>query len=396
MISSYLAPSTFPINQLTENTRFVATTLHGLEEVLASELLALGARDIEKLRRAVAFKGDLGFMYKANLSLRTALRILFPIAQFEAGNERHLYDNVNQLAWEEFMDVDETLAIDAVLNTDLFRHSQFVAQKTKDAIADRFRTKYKKRPSVDLRDPHLRINIHIHDDRVTLSLDSSGDLLYKRGYRGQTGVAPLNEVLAAGMILLSGWDGKTPFCDPMTGSGTLATEAALIAGNIPPGYFRSTFGFMRWRNFDEPLWNTIYDAAIKKISPPAEKLIFASDASANNLKKAKQNFRAAQVDDLIAARTSQFQELEKPAPRGVLIMNPPYGERMSKDDSAALYRSFGDALKKNWTGWQAWLISSNLEAIKKIGLQASKKIVLYNGALECRYLRYEMYEGTRK
>lgn len=378
----------------------LAKTLFGFEELLASELLKLGAKNIEVHNRAVSFTGDKGFMYKANLCLRTALRILKPIKTFKVSNEQSLYNEMQKMNWDEYMDASGTLAIDCVLNTDLFSHSMFIAQKAKDAIVDQFREKYSIRPSVDLDHPTLKINLHIFKDTCTVSLDSSGDSLHKRGYRDNTNLAPLNEVLAAGMILLSEWDKKSNFIDPMCGSGTLLIEAALIANNIPPGYFRKEFGFERWKDFDEDLWALIYDAAIDKISNNTQQII-GVEVSGNVARKAKKNVYLSKTEDVIRVNHAAFEEFEPPidgfpGKKGVVIINPPYGERMDKDDINALYKSIGDTLKKKYSGYDAWIISSNMEALKCIGLRPSRKITLFNGPLECKFMKYQLYQGTKK
>ncbi|MFL5754054.1 MAG: class I SAM-dependent RNA methyltransferase [Bacteroidia bacterium] len=373
-----------------------ATTMYGLEEVLAEELLKLGAREISTHNRIVNFTGDKGFMYKANLSLRTALKVLVPIHRFIANNEQRLYDGIKQIDWNEYLEKDNTLAVEATLNTDNFNHSQFVAQKTKDAIVDQFRDKFGVRPNVDLQHPTVKINVHIFRDEVTVSLDSSGPSLYKRGYREDTNLAPLKEVLAAGMIILSGWDRRTTFIDPMCGSGTLLTEAALMANNIPPGYFRQEFGFMKWKNFDKALWDTIYESAINKITDHQQTII-GIDISSNVLKKARENIKNCKAEDIVKVQCADFFEFEPPKTRGTVIINPPYGERMDKDgDVTVLYKKIGDKLKKDFSGYTAWIISSNAEAIKHIGLRPTRKITLYNGALECKFLKFELYEGTKK
>lgn len=375
--------------------RMTAKTMYGLEEVLVGELSKLGARNIEKHNRAVSFTGDKGFLYKANLCLRTALRILVPITTFRVGNEQDLYNGIKKIDWEQYMGVHDTLAVDCSLNSDLFTHSQYLSQKAKDAVVDQFRDKHGKRPSVDLDHPSLRINLFIYKDQCTVSLDSSGESLHKRGYRELTNLAPLNEVLAAGMVMLSGWDRHFNFVDPMCGSGTLLIEAALIANNIPPGYYRKEFGFERWKDFDKDLWELITDSAINKIANHEVKLLGA-DISRNVARKAHSNVEEAKVDDVVQITTSAFEDLEAPKGRGTLILNPPYGERMNKEDINALYKSIGDTLKKNWSGYEAWLITSNMEAVKHIGLRPSRKITLFNGPLECKFLKFEMYAGTKK
>lgn len=378
-----------------EDFRMVAKTMFGMEEILAAELLKLGAKNIEQGNRAVSFTGDKGFMYKANLSLRTALRVLRPIDSFKVSDEKSIYNGMQRTAWSQFMSHKDTLAIDCSLGTDLFTHSQYVSQLAKDAVVDQFRSAYGSRPSVDLEDPSLRINLHVAGDTCTVSLDSSGDSLHKRGYRDQTNLAPINEVLAAGMVLLSGWDKRSHFVDPMCGSGTILVEAALYANNIPPGYFRDSFGFEHWRDFDHELWNTIYDSAINRITDHEPQML-GIEISPNVAKKGKENIKLAKVDDIVKIQVADFREVDPPQGRGTVIMNPPYGERMDKDDINALYKSIGDTFKKRYKGYDAWMISSNMEAFKHVGLRPSRRITLYNGALECKFMKFEMYEGTKK
>jgi putative N6-adenine-specific DNA methylase len=386
------------MNEPPNDLKLLAKTFFGLEEVLEEELLKLGARDIVKHTRAVSFTGDIGFIYKCNLNLRTALRILVTIAEFEVRDEQSLYNQIKKIDWEQYMGVDETLAIDCVLNTRLFTHSQYISQKTKDAIADQFREKYVKRPSVDLENPTLRLNIHIYETKCTVSIDSSGESLHKRGYRDKTNLAPINEVLAAGLVLLSGWDKRRNFIDPMCGSGTLLIEAALIAANIPPGYYRLNFGFMHWRRFlafDETLWQTIYDSAISRIITDTPKL-YGGELSHNVARIAKENVKLAKVEDMVNIREGDIKDFEAPEGGGVVIVNPPYGERMHKDNLDELYKSIGDTFKKRFAGYTCWIISSNQDALKNVGLRPSRKIPIYNGQLECRFMKYEMYSGTKR
>ncbi len=378
--------------------KMIAKTIFGLEEVLSVELQRLGARNVEIHNRAVSFTGDKGFMYKANLCLRTALRILVPIQSFKVTDEKSLYDAIQSINWENYMDVTDTLAIDTVLSSDLFTHSQYLSQKAKDAIVDQFRAKHGERPSVDLDKPTLRIHLHVVGDDCSVAFDSSGESLHKRGYRDKTNLAPINEVLAAGMILLTGWDKRTNFVDPMCGSGTILIEAAMIANNIPPGYYRDEYGFEKWKKFmafDDELFNTIFDSAIDKITNHEQKII-GGDISRNVAKKAKENVKLAKVDDIVNIQTCAMQEMEVPAGRGVVIMNPPYGERMVKDNIEELYKAIGDTFKKSFSGYDCWVISSNMEAFKHVGLRPSRKITLFNGQLECKFMKYEMYAGTKK
>ena len=380
------------------NFKMIAKTIFGLEETLSQELLRLGAKDIEEHNRAISFTGDIGFMYKANLCLRTALRILVPFHTFKVTDEKSFYDSIQAINWEDYIDVTDTLAIDTVLNSDLFTHSQYLSQKAKDAIVDQFRAKHNQRPSVDLDKPTLRINIHIYNDTCTLSFDSSGESLHKRGYRDKTNLAPINEVLAAGLVLLTGWDKRTNFIDPMCGSGTILIEAALIANNIPPGYYREDYGFERWKKFmpfDEQLWNTIFDSAVNKITNHEQKIL-GGEISPNVAKKAKENIKNAKVEDVVSIKIGDMKDFEVPAGRGVVVINPPYGERMDKDNIDELYKMMGDTFKKNFSGYDCWILSSNMEAFKQVGLRPSRKIALFNGQLECRFMKFEMYQGTKK
>lgn len=372
-----------------------ATTFFGLEEVLATELRKLGAKDVEPFKRGVSFTGDLGFMYKANFSLRTALRILVPIYKFEAYNEHQLYDGIKKFDWSQFMGVDDTIAIEAVANSDNFTHSLYIEQKTKDAICDQFREKTGKRPSVDLKAPTLRIYIHIFRDEVSVSLDSSGDILYKRGYREDIVDAPIKEVLAAGIVLISDWQPHLPLIDGMCGSGTLAIEAALYANNIPAGIFRKDFGFMRWKNYDEKLFETITESAIARIKEN-DVHILANDISDKSLNITKHNVQVAKVDDVISFSRKSFFDIKVDKPMGTVLLNPPYDERMKKEDIVTFYKQIGDKLKKDFAGWTCWIITSNLDAAKFIGLRPTRKITLFNGSLECRLFKFEMYAGTKK
>lgn len=376
----------------------VAKTIFGLEETCAGELRRIGAENIEQHNRAVSFEGNIGVMYKANLLVRTALRILVPVHSFNVSNEHDLYDQIRKIDWAVYLSAEDTIAIDTVLNTTLFNHSQYISQKAKDAIADQFRERFGSRPSVDLDRPTLRINLHIFKDLCTLAFDSSGESLHKRGYRAKTNLAPINEVLAAGLVLLTGWDGRKPLVDPMCGSGTILIEAAMIATGIPCGIHRQWFGFQHWHSYlpyDSALWNTIFNAAIERISNAEVKLL-GCELSPHVARKAKENIKWAKVEDMVHITHSDFRDFSPPGESGTVIMNPPYGERMDEDNIRELYKSIGDTFKKRYTGYDCWLISSNIEALKFIGLRPSRKLTLYNGQLECRYLKYNMYEGTKK
>lgn len=381
------------------NFPLVAKTVFGLEEVCMQELQGIGATDIEKHNRAVSFKGDLSVLYKANYLVRTALRILVPVISFDVENEHQLYDKVKKIKWEDYLDVNDTLAIDCVLNTQIFNHSQFIAQKTKDAIVDRFRDRFGKRPNVDLAQPTLRIHLHIYQNTCNIAFDSSGDSLHKRGYREKTNLAPINEVLAAGLVLLTGWDKQCDFIDPMCGSGTIPIEAAMIAANIPCGTHRAHFGFMQWKKylpFNDEMWQQIKQEAHSQIKTENIAHVYGSDISHNVARKAKENVNRANVAHIVKIRNvdMQFYEIENDG--GVVLLNPPYGERMVQDDIATLYKTIGDTFKHRFTGYNCFLITSNMKALKYVGLKASRKIPVYNGPLECRLVKYEMYSGTKR
>ncbi len=378
-----------------ENYRLIAKTIAGLEEVLAAELTALGAEDIEILKRAVSFSGNLELMYNANLWCRTALRILKPIMVFKVNNNDDLYNNVNGYEWEKLFNTEQTFSIDSVVGGEVFTHSQFVAQKTKDAIVDRFRKLYNKRPSVDIQAPDMRINIHIYKDDCTISLDSSGESLHKRGYRLTASEAPMSEVLAAGLVLLSGWDKKSNFVDPMCGSGTIACEAAMIALNIAPARYRKNWGFEHWRDFDIKLWKKIKSECDNQMVK-YEGTILASDISERAVQIAKGNIRSAGLSDTIKLTHHAFADLVPPPSPGVLVCNPPYGERIKEDDMLSLYKGIGDAFKKNYSGYDAWVISSDLQLIKFVGLRPTRKIPIFNGQLECRFMKFSIYDGSKK
>jgi len=373
----------------------VAKTITGLEEVLAAELRALGANDVELLKRAVSFKGDKALMYKANQWSRTALRILKPLKSFTLVNEEDLYTELRQIPWEDYMDVHKTLAMDAVVNDSLFTHSHFVALRAKDAVVDYFRDKFGRRPSVNTENPDLRINIHLQNNICDISLDSSGTSLHKRGYRQIVGEAPMSEVLAAGLILLSGWDKQSNFLDPMCGSGTLLIEAALIANNIPPSTYREDFGFMKWKDFDAELWENLKNEAFD-LQTEFDYKIIGSDISERNLSSAIRNVRSAHLHKDIELSVGSFENIVPPEGTGMLITNPPYGERIQVHDIIQLYRQIGDTLKQKFAGWQTWVISGDLLAIKHIGLKPTKRITVFNGQLECKFNKFEIYEGSKK
>ena len=376
------------------NFEMIAKTYHGLEDVLAKELLQLGAQDIKTLRRAVKFKGDIGFMYKANLSLRTAVRIIKPIKSFKVKNEDEFYEALKSIDWEEYMTIDDKFVVDAFVNSSYFNHSLYIALKTKDAIVDQFRDKCGMRPDVDLDNPNLRINIHISEDICTVSLDSSGKSLHKRGYRLETNEAPISEALASGLILLSGWDKKSHFVDGMCGSGTFLIEAAMIAANIPANIHRAHFAFEDWPDYDPELWSLIKSSQLKKSSDCYGKII-GYDIDPHTIESAKINIANAGLEEYIDLNCENFFDTVKPEGPTHLVFNPPYGVRL-QGDIPQIYQSIGDTLKKNYSGAEAWFLTSHMEGLKHVGLRASRKIEIFQAKLECRFVKYEMYIGTKK
>ncbi len=380
-----------------ENFNIIVTTLAGLEEVVAEELRELDMEYIKVGNRAVTCSGNLRQLYEANMWCRTAIRILKPISNFKARDEKNLYEQVQKINWADYIKLDQTIAIDAVVSHSTFEHSLFVAQLTKDAIVDQFRQATGERPSVDRIRPDIRLNLHMHENMVTLSLDSSGDSLHRRGYRLQTNVAPLNEVLAAGIIALSGWDKKSTFVDPMCGSGTFLIEAAMMAQNIAPGLFRrDPFGFENWRDYNEQLFEMVWKTAEAKEKKAPQATIIGYDLDADYIEAAQTNINNTGLQDVIQLKQADFFETTAPTEQGVVVMNPPYNERILSDDINLLYKNIGDTLKNNYQGFDAFVLTGNLEAAKSIGLRASRRIPLYNGPIDCRLLKYELYRGTRR
>lgn len=369
-------------------------TLFGLETVLTEELHALGVHQVEPLTRAVRFAGNDEILYRCNLWLRTALSVLKPIDTFYAHHENQLYKRVQRIRWSDYLTPDQTFAIESTTHSELFRHSKYAALKTKDAIADQFRSERGVRPSVDTENPNLLIDLHISDKQVTLSLDSSGNTLDRRGYRLNRTEAPLNEVLAAGLLKLSGWDARSPLLDPLCGSGTIVIEAALMAAGRPPGLERS-FSFENWPGIQRDLWAQIRKE-YQRAAPPAKPFIFARDADPAAIATAKKNALRAGVAAWIDFGQQNFFDSAAPRENCLLVMNPPYGERLKPETILDFYTKIGDTLKSSYQDCEAWILSANFEALKSIGLRSSKKIKLFNGALECRFQRYELYAGSRK
>lgn len=374
----------------------IAKTYQGLEEVLAQELTELGADNIEMGRRMVSFTGNKEMLYRANFSLRTAIRILKPLKRFTAVNPDEVYEAVKAIPWETYLTTGNTFAVDEVIFSDSeeFRHTKFVAYRVKDAVVDYFREKTGKRPGVRVNKPDMLLNIHIAGTCCTLSLDSSGESLHRRGYRQEALEAPLSEVLAAGMILLTGWRGECDLIDPMCGSGTIPIEAALIARNIAPGVFRQGYAFEKWPDFDRELFETIYNDDSQEREFTHKIYGYDNSPMANEI--ATRNVKAAGVSRDVVLKLQPFQQFEKPAEKSIIVTNPPYGERISTNDLLGLYQMIGEKLKFCFTGNQAWILSYREECFDQIALKPTRKIPLLNGSLECQFRQYEIFEGNYK
>lgn len=375
--------------------QFIGKTLYGLENLLAKELSDLGAEEISIANRAVLFSGDTGLMYKANYMLRTAMSVLMQIREFRIRSADDLYNKALDIEWDRYMNVEDTFSVVPVVQSPYFNHTGFAGLRLKDAIADYFRKKCGKRPAVDASEPSVLVNLHISNQSVTISLDSTVVPLFRRGYRQEQAAAPLNEVLAAGMLLLSGWNAGSDLTDPMCGSGTIPVEAGMIACNIPPGRLRQFFGFQKWKNYENDLFNAIKRDCDASIKQPDIK-ISASDISEQAVMQAVKNIKIAGLDTFISAEKKDFRDLRPSGSEGFVFINPPYGERLLPEDTDALYNMIGSTLKHNFPGHTAWLISSNRESLKHIGLKPKEKHILYNGALECLFLKYELYAGSRR
>lgn len=377
-----------------EEFELIAKTFQGLEEVLAKELVALGANNVQIGRRMVSFTGDKALMYKANFHLRTAVRILKPILHFKASDADQVYNVIKSIEWENYLDANSTFSVDSVVYSDVFRHSKFVAYRVKDAIADYFNEKTGRRPSVRLNNPDLIFHIHIAQEDCTLAFDSSGESLHRRGYRVETGAAPINEVLAAGLIMLTGWDGECDFIDPMCGSGTLPIEAALIARNIAPGVYRQGYAFEKWRDFDSDLFRSIYedDSNEREFNHK----IYGYDVDGRMVACARKNIKSAMMGDIIEVECRDIKDFVQPEKRAIMVVNPPYGERLVSDKLLQIYENLGSRLKHAFQGNEAWVISSSYDCFDKIGLKASARIPLYNGDLDCEFRKFELFQGKFK
>lgn len=370
-------------------------TFFGLEELLADEVKQLGGQNVQVHKRSVACEGDLEFLYRANYNLRLALKILVPVYQFQARTEQQLYDQVMRHDWSTYLNLNQTFAIDNTVFSEFFRHSKYAALKTKDAIVDQFRKKTGRRPSVDIKNPDIQFDLYAYKDQFTISIDSSGDTLNRRGYRDVGHEAPLNEVLAAGLLKLAGWEKSIPLIDPMCGTGTILIEAAMMGQNIPPQINRRNFSFQNWTNYHPTIWNRVVAegrAGVRK----AQLQISGGDVDGNTVLMANKSLRKFKLSDAVNIQRIAFEDHRPKTPNGMIVSNPPYGERIGRINTNEFYKTISDILKNNFQGFDAWLLSSNMEAFKHLKLRASKKIVLFNGSLECKFQKYEMYKGSRE
>lgn len=375
--------------------KLIAKTLYGLESTLSDELIKIGAENIQPVNRAVIFEGDQYILYKANYHLRTAMSVLVTISEFRIRSADDLYKKSYRINWNEYLNTKNTFSVVPVVNSPIFLHTGYAGLRLKDAIADRFRDKTGKRPSVNTIDPDFVFNLHISNDLVTVSIDSSVIPLYKRGYRKEQGSAPINEILAAGIIRLSGWNADTPFLDPMCGSGTIPIEAALIASDIPPGRFRKFYGFQKWWDYNEDLLDLLRKEGDSKVHIPGIK-ISGNDISENAVSSARKNVESAGLSNVISISRNDFCDLKASGNGGVIIMNPPYGQRIKGADNNKLYSMIGSTLKHGFPDCEAWLITADKELLKQVGLKPAKKITLFNGSLECVLVKYELYQGSKK
>ena len=372
----------------------VATTLEGLEDVLAEELTAIGGNNVRIGKRAVTFTADQDLVYKANLRLRTALRVLKPLAKFRAEDDEALYRQTKAIDWPALFDSDKTIVVKSAVSGSVFTHSHYASLKCKDAIVDLFRERTGIRPNVDKQNADVVVHLRIYEDQVNLSLDSSGEPLNRRGYRQPDAEAPLNECLAAGMLLLAGYNGRVDFVDGMCGSGTLCIEAAMIAHRIAPGLMREQFSFMHWKDYDPDLFAIIRDATVNRLKEEPVRIL-GYDRNMGAVRIARKAAQAAGLDEAINFRVTDFFEEMPPPPPGFLVMNPPYDERMSVGNMEDFYQKIGDKLKADYTGYRAWILSGHQEAMKRIGLRTFATHHLLNGSISCRYSGYMMFSGKK-
>lgn len=377
-----------------KDLKITIKTFYGLEEVLAQELEEHGLKGAKLLNRAVTIKGDWDDVYFLNVHLRTAISILVEIDSFKIRKERDLYTNAYQIDWPSFFTVDKTFAVKGAVFSDVFRHSQYPFLLVKDAIVDRFRDKVQDRPDVNVKKPQVMIDVYVNNDEVTISLNTSGLPLFQRGYREATGAAPLNEVVAAGILKLSGWDGKTDLVDPFCGSGTILIEAALMAAGLPPNLERHHYAFKNFENFNEEKFNSIIDGIDRRVKGLPCKIV-GSDISDEMVTKTRRNLRGLPIGRFVETSVKPFDQVEKPSESGIIVTNPPYGERMG-EEIEELYEGIGNWLKHSMPGYSCWLISSNMDALKKVGLKPDMKMRLFNGKLECSLRKYTVFEGKLK
>ncbi|MCC6252895.1 MAG: class I SAM-dependent RNA methyltransferase [Bacteroidia bacterium] len=384
-------------NILSGALSIVVSCHYGFEELLAEELKEIGLKNIQIYNRAISGEADMGLVYKINYESRLALKVLIKVASFEVSDSNTLYEDIYDIPWDEIINEKNTIAINSICNQSAFDNSMFVSMRAKDAIADYFRHRTGIRPSVNNDSPDLRIQVHIFKEKATVLLDSSGSSLHQRGYRQGVNKAPINEVLAAGLIKLSNWTIHEPFYDFMCGSGTFLIEAAMSGTNTPAGYYRSSFGFEKWKNFDLAVFNQIKQEADKKRNLKVELHILGKDNNIKSLTIARENINYAGFSSIIKTQLADFNKSDPPDKPGILVMNPPYGGRLnSKENIELLYSQIGNTLKNKYNGYTAWIITANRDAAKSIGLHSSKKIIVYNGQLECRFLKFDIYEGSKK
>ena len=381
------------MKELKTEFEIIGKTFSGLEEIFSQELKELGAKDVQILKRGIRFAGSKELLYKVNFKSRLSLRFLVNLISFKAANEKSLYKQIYEYPWENIFSVKNTFFITSTVNSSFFKHSHYISLRVKDAIADRFRNKTKQRPSVDKSSPHIIIHIHINNDICNISLDSSGEPLFKRGYRIAQSHAPLNEVLAAGLIHLSEWDKNDSFIDFMCGSGTILIEAALISNNIPPGKFRNRYAFQNWKDYELDLFKSIKNEKIN--SDSFAPVIMGCDVSPDATKIALKNINKAGLSNIVKVQNRNFKNFKPPKKKGVVIINPPYDIRLKGNNILLMYKEIGDFIKANYVGFNVWIMSHNLQALKHIGLKPDKKIVLYNGPLECRFNKYNIFEGSK-
>lgn len=371
-----------------------AKTLAGLEDLVAQDMKQAGATEVSVGRRGVSCLADLKTMYHLCLHSRFVLRVLRHLTEFNAKNPDDLYRQCARFAWEDLIPVDGTFVVDATVHSEVFTHDHFAALRLKDAVVDRFRGKTGQRPSIDRVRPDVRLHLHIAGNKVTLSVDATGAPLSHRGYRPPQAKAPLNEVLAAGLLALSGWRPGTPLIDPMCGSGTFSTEAALWASGLPVQAGRRQFAFMKWSDFDASAWREVRDESMHEVKA-VDTLIWASDNHPGAIRQTRHSLEEADVDGMVQVSQSDFFDLHPPTDSGVMVMNPPYGERLDPGDVVGMYEGIGDRLKFNWAGFEAWVISSNEEALKRVGLRPHKRISVFNGGLPCKWVGFQMYKGKK-